>query len=460
MDSEEYQSLVIDIGSTRIKSAGMDLRGNCEIYKIISFPEMIFNDLHVEADPEQFYQAVLSVIPEKKNLLHLSITCQRSSFVIWDRYSSQTQIPIISWQDRRGEDFCNDHQFMNDQIYKQTGLMLSAHYMGPKLAVLFKNKPFLKKGLQDGNFLIGTLESYFLWRFSNKTLYITDITMASRTLLKNINERVWNEDLLMQFGVPHKNCLPQIVSSHINQPINSRYHLDYLLADQAAAFQTLIQKKKSNVLINLGTGVFVLMSMSNELRLEKGYLTAPVWFDQSPEYVIEGTINGGANVFNTNDELNHIKDEEHHFMRCFCVPDNSGWGSPFWQADKKMVFSDEAQLQNSNIKRIFILEGIAFRIRQIMDDFLKIKTMDQIYIAGGLSHGKYLMQSIATLLDRDIYQMKNAELTIQGMLYRINPLIQSQLESNEYKIVSPNIKMNYLLEKYIHWKKWVEAISH
>ena len=134
--------------------------------------------------------------------LPLGIASQRSSFVLWDPTSGEAATPLISWQDRRAADWCRRHADLEPEVFRRTGLVLSGHFAGPKLAALQQADPQLAERMRGDELRFGTLESWLIWLWSGGRVHQTDPTMAARTAMLDLNSGEWSEALLTCFGVP------------------------------------------------------------------------------------------------------------------------------------------------------------------------------------------------------------------------------------------------------------------
>ena len=225
----------------------------------------------------------------------LGLSVQRSSFLLWDKASGVPLTPVISWQDRRALPWVLAHADQRDAFKVRTGLELTAHYAGPKLAVLIDSDPELQARMEAGAVLFGNLDSW-VGAWSDVANHETDLTMAARSGLVDIETGDWGRDLLGLFGVSRA-CLPEIrPTMRHGGVVQGDFLLRASLADQAGAWLAHAFGDNALVLVSLGTGGFVLAAAESGQRVA-GYLTAPV----GDSAVLEGTVNGVASALARSD---------------------------------------------------------------------------------------------------------------------------------------------------------------
>ncbi|NKB25214.1 MAG: hypothetical protein GKR87_12720 [Kiritimatiellae bacterium] len=205
----------LDLGTTQIKAGALNQSGQLDTVLASPPPPLTGQGLIRESDPDAYLSATESLLQRLHQEMGvdldtpLGIATQRSSFLLWDESTGRPVTPLISWQDRRSTEWCKKHESLGNDVHKITGLRLSPHYVGPKLACLMESNSDIRTGLSRGDLLLGTFETYLLWKWSEGSLYETDLTMAARTLLMDVDQLTWAEPLLDKFGIP-KFCLPYL----------------------------------------------------------------------------------------------------------------------------------------------------------------------------------------------------------------------------------------------------------
>ncbi len=456
---EEVAAVALDLGSTRIKAGLLagDRDGFTEILSVPA-PRLRGKRLIREGDAELLFRradAVLRrVLKHAPSGLPLGVSSQRSSFVLWDRSDGRVRTPLISWQDRRAEPWCTAHREREAWIRERTGLPLSPHYAGPKLAWIFKGDAALRRQAENGRLLFGTLETFCLWRWSRGEIHRTDASMAARTLLADARRGGWSEELLEFFGIP-ANFLPEIKSSSGNQDRLANGTLAAAsLSDQAAGALALLGPARKGMLVSLGTGGFVLRPSGSDFLLKKGYLTGPLLANATlgTRYALEGTINGCAGALAlapgpaTRGKLP---------PRAFCLPDLSGVGAPHWRPDLTLTLSPEAQGLKPSLLRRVIAEGIAFRVREIAADLCHGRPQGLVRLAGGLAHDPLLANLIAGALGMAVEIPQEPEASLLGAAFlAAGRRFPARLQIRQ---VAPP-KIGNLEDRYRSWKAWLTGV--
>lgn len=210
--------------------------------------------------------------------------------------------------------------------------------------------------------------------------------------------------------------------------------------------------------INLGTGGFVVCLTGSDFRKIPDYISGT--FLRQPDlnnlYAVEGTINSIGPVLmglqNTNVELK----EEDNLPGVFCLPDNSGVGSPYWKADLRMIMSVPGDKLDDTCKKIVIQEGIIFRIAQIIEDICINKLHSKIYLSGGLAWNNFISHGLATILEYPVRLLEEKNTTLVGVAYLALGKYPKRVSS--FIDIEPSKKGNYLKGKYSAWKNWVGSV--
>ena len=209
-------AVALDLGSTRVKCGVLDDTTGLVDVHAVDAPPLSGTGLVRECDAAEYFETARTLLTRTLDGLppdiSVGIASQRSSFLLWQADTGDPVTPMISWQDRRALEWCEAHASYNKKLVRQTGLLLSPHYAGPKLAHLMAVDETLSRAARTGKLRFGTLETYFLWRSTGKRVHVTDLTMASRTLLADPRTGVWSPEWLKAFGVS-ATLLPSIVST-------------------------------------------------------------------------------------------------------------------------------------------------------------------------------------------------------------------------------------------------------
>jgi len=448
----------LDLGSTRFKAGLLDARGRLLDVLSVPAPSLTGDGDRCEGDATAYASAATELLRRAASGraagTPLCITSQRSSFVLWDRRTNEPSTPLISWQDRRAADWCERHRKLETEVFERSGLVLSAHYAGPKLAAMQEHDCSLAGRLRSERTLFGNLETYLIWHWSAGRLHETDATMAARTSMLDLRTRDWSPELLEIFGVP-RSVLPRVrPTSGVSLPLECGLTLRATVADQAAGALTVLAENTDAALINLGTGGFVLRPCSCAER-RRGYLTGLIHAGDDARCALEGTINGaGIAVDRFGDGPTSLPVDDPS-PGAFCLPDAAGLGSPFWRPDVGWTLSPDAERLSIADARRVACEGLVFRIRQVLEGLAGI-TPRHLFLSGGLAREPFIARALASLLEEriDVLDLREAGLTGAGRL----ALGIAPFAAPSTTPVEPTDRGSYLATKYPRWSRWMKSL--
>ncbi len=463
-------TIALDLGTTSIKAGILDQRGKLSGIVSHAAAPITGNNGRYDSDALEYVKiaehALLDCLMKTKytNAV-LGICSQRSSFLIWEKISGKPVTPLISWQDNRGAHSCEALQESNNLIHALTGLRLTPYYFAPKLATILNNN--LRARLERGELLLGTLDTFLIWHWTQGQHYITDASMAARTLLMDIRHQQWSPKLCQLFAIP-PHILPQIKPSvALNLPlhiagIKNDLTLQANVADQSAALIATLDKDNSEALINLGTGGFVIRYLhgiaANNFASVKpgGYLTTLVYQDENRHVytACEGTLNSIAAALATYRVNECALEKDGALNEFFCLAEPSGIGAPYFRADIGLTFSQSITHLSDKQIATLLLEAIVFRVARIVEDFHHHAPLKRVYLSGGLSEIKFLQQGIAQCLPCGVYRLDQKETSLYGAALLAGGL--KLLSDQHSEKITAHAEMYHLLEKYRHWKVWLD----
>jgi glycerol kinase len=454
-------AVALDIGSTAIKAVRLTAGGGLAARRAVAAPPLSRRGLRCEGDARAYCEAGEALLRKVASGLPagtpLGIAAQRSSFLLWERRGGRPITPLISWQDRRAEDWCRRHARAGAEIGRRCGLVLSPHYAGPKLAALLERSAPLGRRLRSGDVLFGTLETFFVWRLTSGRVHATDASMAARTCLFDLRAGGWSPALLDLFGVPRA-ALPDIrPTSGGHEPLGGGLALAATVADQAAGALALLREGPSDAVINAGTGAFILRPARGPEERVPGFLTGPLrGLANGPDrYAHEGTINGPGPLRHRHSGSVRLPGAD-PAPGAYCLPDAAGLGSPHWRADLGFTLSPAAGRLDAARRRRLILEGLLFRCREILERLFPDEAPARLYLSGGLSRSASFGAGLAALLGREVESVKEAEQTLLGAA-RLAAGIDEALPVRT-RVHSPGLPGAYLAEKYAGWQGWLRGI--
>ena len=452
-------AIALDLGTTSIKAGLLDQHGELGNLVVQPAPEINITGGYYESDAlvyaETAEQALAECVALAGECRSLGLCSQRSSFLIWEQSTGQPITPLISWQDNRGAASCDALRPHEKSIRGLTGLPLTPYYFAPKLRIVLQENPAWRARLERGELLAGTLDTFLIWRWTGGRHFVTDASMAARTLLMDIRRQRWSPQLCELFGIP-LGILPEIIpSAGLNISLDNGLVLQASVGDQSAAMIASMDEGCSEALVNLGTGGFVARYLSDEMPAMDGYLQTLVYQDaeQHATFAIEGTLNSIAAAFAPYPAGEcHIEDLARDDV--FCVAEPSGLGAPYFRGDIGIRFSQPVEHLPQRRIASLLLEAIIFRVARILEEFHREYAIERVYLSGGLSELDCLQQGIALCVPFEAYRLQQNESSLQGVA-----LLAAGMACHR-KSVRISIAGNaYLLpEKYQRWKVWFDDL--
>ncbi|WP_027157124.1 FGGY family carbohydrate kinase [Methylobacter luteus] len=455
-------TIALDLGSTAIK-AGI-LADSGEFAAVLSRPAPTTTGENgiCESDALAYLTTATELLDQcladTGGNARLGLSCQRSSFLLWDKISGLPVTPLISWQDTRGEASCKTLRSQEPLIKDLTGLRLTPYYFAPKLRILLEDRPALREGLEQGELIVGTLDCFLIYHWSGGNRHQTDVSMAARTLLMDVRQAAWSPVLCDLFGIP-LNWLPAITpSSGLNLTLNNGCTLQADIADQSAALIASIRPDSTEALVNLGTGGFVVRYLPEQVPMQiDGYLRTLVYEDSTSKThtAIEGTINSIAAALAPYPYQDCRLENLAEAVQLFCTCEPSGLGAPYFREASGTVFSAPVDHLSEHQIACLLLEGIIFRVTRILDDFRRCHGIDRVYLSGGLSEVPALRQGIAACSSVEVHSLQQREASLLGAAILAADLPPAYARKSV--IVSPTSGAGALKDKYQHWKIWFDA---
>jgi glycerol kinase len=386
---------------------------------------------HVEHDALEIWKTVLSTVKKAiKNhkIKAIGITNQRETIVLWDK---KTGVPLhhaIVWQDRRTAAFCAALKPHEAMIKAKTGLTLDPYFSASKLKWLLDNMPDARIRANNGELAAGTIDSFLLWKLTNGRSFKTDATNASRTMLYNIHEGVWDNELLNLFNIP-RSLLPDIHDCAANFGATTLFGGEIpvlgMAGDQQAALIGQGCFELGMVKSTYGTGCFALMNTGEVPQYRDNLLTTVAYqLNGKRVYALEGSVYiAGAAVQWLRDGLKLIKharesdalalkaDEN---SQVILVPAFTGLGAPYWNSDVRgALFGLTRNTGRAEIMKA-TLQSVGFQTRDLMDLMGETKVLR---VDGGMCASDYTMQFLADVLNTTIERPHVLETTAKGAAY-------------------------------------------
>lgn len=454
-------AVALDLGTTNIKAGLLAQDGSLRNIASLPAPRIAIDGGRYESDALAYAEAADAVLAgclvQTEARPSLGICSQRSSFLIWESTSGTPVTPLISWQDDRGAEICVALHGQESTIRELSGLPLTPYYLAPKLLVLLREHPAWRERMHSGEWLLGTLDTFLIWRWTGGRQHVTDVSMAARALLMDIHTRQWSPALCGLFDIPQQ-ALPQIVpSTGLGLRLDNGLTLQASMGDQSAALLASIVIGRREALVNLGTGGFVVCYLPEGRSAPKGYLQTLVWQDAARQVHLacEGTLNSIAAALAVY-PVGACRVEALASDEIFCLAEPSGLGAPYFRGDLGVTFSEP--IENLPVQRIALLlqEGIIFRVVRILEDFQREFGIERVYLSGGLSNLPCLQQGIARCVPLDVFHLSQTDASLLGAAQLAADSVALEPEKSER--IRVTLRSTELLMKYQLWKKWLDGL--
>lgn len=442
--------LTIDQGTTSTRSILFDKKANIVSISQMEIEQICPNDGWVEHNPleiwEKTYQTIENVLKQSrvfaKEIAGIAITNQRETTVLWDKDTSNPIYNAIVWQSRQSQSICDKlvSDGYKDLILSKTGLVVNAYFSASKISWMLENVNGAYDLSKNNKLKFGTIDSYLLWKLTNGDVHATDYTNASRTMIYNIYDLCWDEELLRILDIP-KNILPNVLDSNsifgyatalkgidedfMNVPIAA------MIGDQQASLFGQCCFDQGAAKNTYGTGCFMLMNTKEPIK-NPGYglLSTIAWgLNGKIEYALEGSVFiAGAGVQWLRDKMEFFEESKECEKALkgknpsggvYVVPAFVGLGTPYWDSDARgAMFGITRTTTKDNITAATI-EAIAYQTKDVLDVMelssgVKIKTMG---VDGGACVNSYLMQFQSDLLNVTLKRPICKETTALGATY-------------------------------------------
>jgi glycerol kinase len=368
----------------------------------------------------------------------VGITNQRETAVVWDKTTGQPVYRAIVWQSRQTVDICEDLKARGyeNTFRRKTGLLVDAYFSGTKVKWILDHVPGAKEKARRGDLLFGTVDTWLVWKLTGGAIHVTDYTNASRTLLYNIFERKWDDELLDILDVPRA-MLPEVKASsevygHTAGLFGGRsIPVAGIAGDQQAALFGQACFTPGMAKNTYGTGCFMLMQTGEKAVLSQhGLLTTIAWgFDGKVEYALEGSIFvAGSAVQWLRDGLRMLresKESETYASRVassegvYVVPAFVGLGTPYWDSTVRgAVFGLTRGTQKEHFIRA-TLESMAYQTKDVLNAMQEDAgiTLQSLRVDGGAVANNFLMQFQADVLGVPVERPVVNETTALGAAY-------------------------------------------
>lgn len=489
----EKYILALDQGTTSSRAILFNRSGEIVHIAQQEFPQYFPKPGWVEQNANEIWSSILAVMAsclaesgiKPVQIAGIGITNQRETVVIWDKETGRPIYNAVVWQSRQTADICDELKAkgLGDLFHRKTGLLIDPYFSGTKVKWVLDHVPGARERAEKGELLFGTIDSWLIWKLSGGT-HVTDVSNASRTLMYNIYDLQWDDELLQILDIP-KAMLPEVRGSSEVYAHTVDYHffghripIAGAAGDQQSALFGQGCYTKGSMKNTYGTGCFMLMNTGEQpVQSNHGLITTIAWgINGKIEYALEGSIFvAGSAVQWLRDGLRMLrssKDSEDYAARVpstdgvYMVPAFVGLGSPYWDSEVKgAVFG----LTRGTTKEHFIratLEALAYQTKDVLTAMESDSgiPVNALRVDGGAAANDFLMQFQSDILNIPVERPNVNETTALGAAYLAglavgywNSADELANHENTERVFHPVMAEDECTGLYAGWQRAVKA---
>jgi glycerol kinase len=490
--------LAIDQGTTSTRSIVFDRSGNTIAVAQQEITQHFPKPGWVEHNPLEIWDTVRETMQEvvgkvgAGNIAAIGITNQRETTVVWDKRTGKPVYNAIVWQSRQTVDICEalKARGLDPEVRYKTGLLIDAYFSGTKIKWILDNVPGAQADAFAGNLLFGTIDTWILWNLTEERVHATDYTNASRTMLYNIRELAWDDELLSAFDIP-KSMLPKVMDSsgiygHARPDIlgyspgaaEGGIPVSGIAGDQQAALFGQGCFAEGMAKNTYGTGCFMLMNTGDQaVASQNGLLTTIAWgLGGKVEYALEGSIFvAGSAVKWMRDTVELFKDAAETEQLSlslassegvYVVPAFVGLGTPYWDSEVRgAIFGLTRGSSRSHLIRA-TLESVAYQTKDVLDVMERDSGIQlrALRVDGGMVRNNFLMQFQSDILGVQVERPVVQETTALGAAYLAGLAVGYWKDADDIaqnwqldRAFAPQMPAGETEKLYRGWQKAVEA---
>ena len=433
----------IDQGTTSSRVILFNTKGKIESVSQYEFKQYFPKNGWVEHNPNEIWSTTLKALKNVINrankirghIISIGITNQRETTILWNKKTGKPIYNAIVWQDRRTQEYCKklkNKKYEND-FRKKTGLFIDPYFSATKVRWILDNVKESKKLLKSNNLLFGTVDTFLIWKLTRGKKHLTEATNASRTMLFNINNNKWDDEILKKLNIP-KNILPEVKNSaddfgKTDKKITGKeIPICAVLGDQQAAAVGQTCFEKGSIKSTYGTGAFVIMNTGSKKINSKNKLLTTICYrlNNKTTYALEGSIFiAGAGVQWLRDKMKLIKKapETEKIARSsnindgiYVVPAFSGMGAPYWRPDARGLITGLTRDSNWQSLVRATVESVAYQSYDLFNAMNKDGLKPRIVkIDGGMVANNWFSQFLSDTINLKVIRPKVLETTALGV---------------------------------------------
>lgn len=492
--SDEQYIMAVDEGTTSTRAIIFNSAGEIVAKSQREFHQYFPKSGWVEHDANEIWNAVQSVISESLiggdippyKVRGIGVTNQRETTIIWDKNTGEPVYHAIVWQSKQTAGIADKLKSdgLSDMIHEKTGLVIDSYFSATKIMWILDNVPGVRERAERGDLLFGTIDTWILWKLTGGKVHATDYTNASRTMLFNIHDLTWDQDILKELNIP-ESLLPEVRQSSEVYGYTAGYTFSGvqvpvagIAGDQQAALFGQMALERGMVKNTYGTGAFIVMNTGEEPTLSNNGLLTTIAYgiNGKVNYALEGSIfvagsaiqwlRDGMQMVKESPESEQLALEAESSEGVYVVPAFTGLGAPFWDQDARGAVLG---LTRGTNKAQFVratLDSLAYQTRDVVDTMSKETGIDikALAVDGGAANNNYLMQFQADILNTPIKRASISETTALGAAYlaglavgfwnNVEEIKQTVKTGDEFE---PKMAEDEKERLYSGWRKAVEA---
>lgn len=492
--TEKQYIMAIDQGTTSSRAIIFDKAGNKIGSSQKEFTQIFPESGWVEHNANEIWNSVQSVIAgaliesgvRPNAIKGIGITNQRETTVIWDRKTGKPIYNAVVWQSRQSAPIADSlkEQGHADMIHKKTGLVVDAYFSATKIRWILDHVEGAQERAEQGELAFGTIDSWLLWKLTDGEVHVTDYSNAARTMMYNIHELKWDQEILDVLNIPTL-LLPEVKSNSEVYGYTQSYHffgsevpIAGMAGDQQAALFGQLAFEPGMIKNTYGTGSFIVMNTGETPQLSKNNLLTTIGYGINGKvyYALEGSIfvagfaiqwlRDGLRMIDSAPESEKIANASEGDNSVYVVPAFTGLGAPYWDSDARgAVFG----LTRGTTKEDFVkatLQAIAYQSKDVIDTMKDDSNIDipLLKVDGGAAKNDTLMQFQADILNIDVQRAPNLETTALGAAYLAGLAVGFWKDLDELKefqedgeMFTPNMSEEERDDLYSGWKEAVAA---
>lgn len=438
--------MALDAGTTSNRCILFNEAGEICSMAQKEFRQFFPNPGWVEHDANEIWSSMLGVAVEAMNMIRataadiaaIGITNQRETAIVWNKETGEPVYNAIVWQCRRTSDIADalKKKGLEERYRQKTGLIIDAYFSATKIKWILENVAGARELADAGKLLFGTVETWLIWKLTKGAVHVTDYSNASRTMLFNINELCWDEEILEELGIPASMLPAPVPSSQVYGYTDPTFLGDAVpiagaAGDQQAALFGQTCFRAGEAKNTYGTGCFLLMNTGEKPVFSKnGLVTTIAWgLEGKVFYALEGSIfvagaaiqwlRDNMRMIDSSSDSEYMANKVHGTHGCYVVPAFTGLGAPHWDQYARGTIVGLTRGTNKNHIIRATLESIALQVCDVIDAMradagVELKALK---VDGGASANNFLMQFQADMINAPVKRPGCVETTAMGAAY-------------------------------------------